>query len=238
MSQEEKEVLREGIEGVSPRPTPAPVNPRVRFLYAKRGAACFLSHADLPVLFGRAARRAGLSVSLTQGFSPHPKVSLGPPLPVGVVGCGEPLEVWFDDWEPRAAGRFGAVLPPGFSLLGAEEVQGSSLASLCKAGAYRLFFHEPVDREGAAEDLRTCEAAAPCVRRVRPEGDGLSLVLLDPDRYGASHLVRWLAAAGRISGWGDLLVVRERLGGWNDETEEVLELMRPGTPDPSEEAVL
>ena len=217
-----------------PSRTPDPGNPRVRFLYAKRGPACFLSHADLPVLFGRAARRGGLTVSLTQGFSPHPKVSLGPPLPVGVVGLEEPLEVWFEDWDPCGFRRFADALPPGFSLVGAQEVRGPSLASRCRAGSYDLFLREGTDPEAALEGLRGWEEGAPALRELRRREDRISLVLLEPDRYGPSHLVRVLVAAGVLGSWGDLLVVRRRIGDWEEGTGRVLPLMEPGPQAPEE----
>lgn len=41
-------------------------------------------------------RRAQLPLALTQGHNPHPKLSLGPPLPVGVTGEAELLAVHLD----------------------------------------------------------------------------------------------------------------------------------------------
>ncbi|MDD4837021.1 MAG: TIGR03936 family radical SAM-associated protein, partial [Dethiosulfovibrio sp.] len=68
---------------------------RVRILFSKRGPFCFIRHVDLPQIFSRSARRADLEIEQTEGFSPHPKISLGPALPVGVVACAEPGEIWF-----------------------------------------------------------------------------------------------------------------------------------------------
>ncbi|MCK7502832.1 MAG: DUF2344 domain-containing protein [Desulfobacterales bacterium] len=34
----------------------------------------------------RALRRAGVPLDFSRGFNPKPKVSFGPPLPVGVAG--------------------------------------------------------------------------------------------------------------------------------------------------------
>ena len=65
--------------------------PRIRIIFEKKGWITFLNHLDLPVLFSRAARRAGLSQEFTQGFSPHPHISLGPALAAGVEGVQELL---------------------------------------------------------------------------------------------------------------------------------------------------
>ena len=36
---------------------------RIRFIFEKRGFACFVRHVELPQLFGRIARRAGMLFS-------------------------------------------------------------------------------------------------------------------------------------------------------------------------------
>ncbi len=48
------------------------------------GSLRFLSHAETLKLFQRACVRAGIRIQHTQGFNPHPKLSLPLPRPVGV----------------------------------------------------------------------------------------------------------------------------------------------------------
>ncbi len=52
----------------------------MRFVYRLTGRAQFLSHLDLMLLFARSARRAGLPIAYSEGFNPHPKLSLGRPI--------------------------------------------------------------------------------------------------------------------------------------------------------------
>ena len=60
-----------------------------------------------------------IAVAYTQGFNPHPKLSFGPPLPVGATGDAE----FFDLETTRAVdakdieGRLAAGLPDGLRLL-------------------------------------------------------------------------------------------------------------------------
>ena len=49
----------------------------------------FISHLDLMRLFMRAVRRAGLPIKMTEGFSPHPKISLKRALKLGVESDNE-----------------------------------------------------------------------------------------------------------------------------------------------------
>lgn len=53
----------------------------------------WISHLDLKRTLERALRRADLPLALTQGHNPHPKLSFGPPLPLGATGDAELLAV-------------------------------------------------------------------------------------------------------------------------------------------------
>lgn len=55
------------------------------------GALRFLSHAETLRVFQRACARAGIDVKYSQGFNPHPKLSLPLPRPVGVESDDELL---------------------------------------------------------------------------------------------------------------------------------------------------
>jgi radical SAM family uncharacterized protein/radical SAM-linked protein len=61
----------------------APLPRRLRSRYSKFGAAGFFGHLELSQLMIRAFRRAGIPLLYSQGFHPLPKISFGPPLPVG-----------------------------------------------------------------------------------------------------------------------------------------------------------
>ena len=111
---------------------------RIRIIFEKKGWITFLNHLDLPVLFSRAARRAGLSQEFTQGFSPHPHISLGPALAAGVEGVQEPADFWFNEWDDSCAVRWNDKLPEGIQILKHAEVEGPSLSKLATAAIYRI----------------------------------------------------------------------------------------------------
>jgi radical SAM-linked protein len=72
------------------------ITARIRMKYTKTGRMRFLSHLDLMTLFHRAASRAGIAISFSQGFNPHPKISFGPALPVGMESEAEFLDMETD----------------------------------------------------------------------------------------------------------------------------------------------
>lgn len=97
---------------------------RIRFEFRKEEEARFISHLDMIRLFERSARRAGLQVSYSQGFNPHPKMAFGPALALGVSSDSEYVDISFDE-EMNAEDYVKALagsLPPGVSLNAAAEV--------------------------------------------------------------------------------------------------------------------
>ncbi|MCX6339552.1 MAG: TIGR03936 family radical SAM-associated protein [Candidatus Aureabacteria bacterium] len=111
-----------------------------RVTYSKEGLIKFISHLDLIRLWQRAFRRAGVPVKMSQGFSPHPLMSFGPPLPLGVEGCGEMLDVALVHGQDltRAKERLQFALPEG---IGVREFRPVSefQASLCAAIDYASY---------------------------------------------------------------------------------------------------
>ena len=63
-----------------------------RLLFSKAGRARYISHLDLMRTFQRAFSRAGIRIKHTEGFNPHPFVSIALPLSVGYSSQCEILE--------------------------------------------------------------------------------------------------------------------------------------------------
>lgn len=59
---------------------------RVRVQFSKTGRLRYLSHLETITAILRGLRRAAVPFDFSKGFHPSPKVSLGPPLNVGVAG--------------------------------------------------------------------------------------------------------------------------------------------------------
>jgi radical SAM-linked protein len=78
----------------------------------------YISHLDLLRLLGRAVRRAGLPVALTQGFSPRPRISVPKALKLGVASDHEEGEIVLN--RPLEAAeikqRLQAQLPEGITV--------------------------------------------------------------------------------------------------------------------------
>jgi radical SAM-linked protein len=62
---------------------------KVNFVFSKMGSMKYISHLDLMRLFMRAMRRADLPLKMTEGFNPHPKLSLKRALKLGLESENE-----------------------------------------------------------------------------------------------------------------------------------------------------
>ena len=198
---------------------------RIRIIFEKKGWITFLNHLDLPVLFSRAARRAGLSQEFTQGFSPHPHISLGPALAAGVEGVQEPADFWFNEWDDSCAVRWNDKLPEGIQILKHAEVEGPSLSKLATAAIYRI---SGVGFELGSDALETLQkeiARTGILYGASIDKGSAVLTVGDLEHCGAGNLVRSLKEEGICEGWKDLYLVRECVGTWDAETGTILPLI-------------
>ena len=97
---------------------------KVNFNFSKMGLMRYISHLDLMRLFMRAARRAKLPLKMTEGFSPHPKLSLKRALKLGAESDNEEASIVLrfpvepEDFKSRLQRQ----LPEGIRI---KDVQGN-----------------------------------------------------------------------------------------------------------------
>ena len=97
---------------------------KVSFNFSKKGLMRYISHLDLMRLFMRAMRRAEFPLKMSEGFSPHPKLSLKRALKLGVESEDEEASIVLRypvdllDFKNRLQKK----LPEGISL---KDVQGN-----------------------------------------------------------------------------------------------------------------
>ena len=104
---------------------------RLRLTFSRSEELKYISHLDLMRLWQRVLRRADIPLVYSQGFSPHPRLSLAAPLAVGVTSGGELIDIFL---ERRVSPHFfmkvvGEQLPSGIDISEIAEV-GLGLPSL------------------------------------------------------------------------------------------------------------
>jgi len=67
---------------------------RLRIKFSRGPEIKFISHLDIVRLWQRAFNRAGIEIAYSSGFTPHPKISLAAPLPLGVTSEAELMDIF------------------------------------------------------------------------------------------------------------------------------------------------
>ncbi|MBU1670159.1 MAG: TIGR03936 family radical SAM-associated protein [Actinobacteria bacterium] len=216
---------------MSTRPLPEPL--RLRLRLTKKARARFLSHAEYSRAIMFAARRSGLPLEFAGKHRPRLKLSLSPPLPIGVESGGELVDLSLVGYVPAAEAKraLSEVLPPGIEVVEARLMSGSDKAvgKLIDTAAYLVSPPEDAGtprgwRDAAVEFMSrdSVEFTRVQPRRTRVvdirkgvhrldveelEGDGVTLALALDD-----------GVAGTVKPWE----VIEVLGGMAGVSMEVL----------------
>ena len=66
---------------------------RLRIRFSRGDEIKFISHLDIVRLWQRAFNRAGIEIAYSTGFTPHPRISLAAPLPLGVTSEAELMDI-------------------------------------------------------------------------------------------------------------------------------------------------
>jgi len=95
---------------------------RVIFTFSKTGLMKYISHLDLMRLLTRAMRRADFPLKFTEGFSPHPKLSIKRALKLGLESEFEEASILLkEDIEPENfINKLQKQLPEGIKIKDAK----------------------------------------------------------------------------------------------------------------------
>jgi radical SAM-linked protein len=131
--------------------------PRIRIRFSRGEELKFISHLDIMRLWQRALHRAGLPLAYTEGFSPHPRISLAAPLAVGVNSQAELMDVFCSRWvSPHSfTAALGRQLPPGIALVQLHMVAPTlpSLQSQVSQAEYEVEIETDKDQPGVKAAL-------------------------------------------------------------------------------------
>ncbi len=94
------------------------VRPRVRIRFSKKSALRLIGHRDLMRSLERLFRRAGLSLGMSEGYRPKPRMNFPLALAVGIEGRREVMELELDKAPPadELSARLQAQAPPGLRI--------------------------------------------------------------------------------------------------------------------------
>lgn len=96
--------------------------------FTKNEEVKYVSHLDIIRMFGRAMRRAGLDISFSQGFNPHPVMNFAHPMGVGISSECELIKIGVegDISAGEFLNRLSPCMPRGFELKNAEATESKT----------------------------------------------------------------------------------------------------------------
>ncbi len=91
---------------------------RLRVRFSRGEEIKYISHLDLLRLWQRALNRAEIPLAYSEGFNPHPRMSLAAPLALGVTAEAELMDIFLAKWvSPHSfTAAMGRQLPPGIKI--------------------------------------------------------------------------------------------------------------------------
>jgi len=85
-----------GTRHFAPAPADFPNIYRLRLKFSRGNELKYISHLDLIRLWEKALRRARLPVAYSEGFSPHPRLSIAAPLALGITSDAELMDIFLE----------------------------------------------------------------------------------------------------------------------------------------------
>jgi len=143
-----------------PQPTrPSSSRHRYRLHYAKTGLLRFISHLDWMRMLYRLIGHTSLETVYTQGFSPHPRVSLSPPLPLGVQSrcCFFDVSYYRSYSSEEILAAFSQKSIPGFQVHRVEKLSGQAPVPVGERIGIKIPAGEQAYLKQRLEQFRTAE---------------------------------------------------------------------------------
>ena len=103
--------------------------------YSRGDEVKYISHLDFVRFIHRVIRRANLPMEFSQGFNPHPIMTVAMPLSVGVTASGELMKIGFsgDFSEDYIRDTLNANMPKGFEILDVKKDKNYDFSKLDRA---------------------------------------------------------------------------------------------------------
>lgn len=127
--------------------------------WTKQGSMRYISHLDIMRLFQRALKRTDIKLKYSEGYSPHPKMSIAQPLSLGYTSRGEYIE--FETQIEMAAEdvmeRLNYAMPEGIDIVSCSILNNTkkAMGAIITKGEYLI----GCDEASSEEEIKAlCDA--------------------------------------------------------------------------------
>ena len=106
--------------------------------FTKLGYLKFISHLDLVDLFQRTLFQNKVDVKFSEGFNPHPRMSIAYPLPLGIESNSEYMEIYLNSKIDLKdfLNKMNERLPQGIKIVEAKYDDDESISNKVKSVVY------------------------------------------------------------------------------------------------------
>lgn len=169
---------------------------KLRLLFVKEEQASYLSHLDLMRTFQRVFPRGGMTLRHSQGFHPHPLLSIVLPLPVGQSSECELLDFELEQeaGPEEVADRLNAGLPAGLRVRACYRAERGA-RDLAFLRAHLALDYDRGVPVGAADALRALFARDEVLVEKRTKHKELARINIVPLLRSAE----WAEEDGRVT---------------------------------------
>jgi radical SAM-linked protein len=190
---------------------------RVRITFSKQGALRYTGHLDLHKLWERAARRASLPLSYSQGFHPQAKLSIAAALPLGFSSRFEIMDFRLNEdlALEEISSRLKDTLPLDIQILNIESVdeRAPALQTQIVSATYEVHLTEPVEGSELTHKVQQLMTAETLLRERRGKP------------YDLRPLVEMLSVVTEANGKAWLRMTLAAREGATGRPEEVLDTL-------------
>ena len=148
---------------------------KLRLRFKKTGRAVYISHLDLMQTMQRAFFRAGYALRYSEGFNPHPLLSIALPLSVGTASECELMDFRLKEDADLTAlpARLTAALPEGIEILEAYEFtrKAAALKWLRVRGVFEYDEREPAAMAAALSGFYALDRIVISKKAKRGQGE-------------------------------------------------------------------
>jgi len=141
IKKEDEDIYGRKKKRVAPISTATVARSKIRLKWSKGEEVRFTSHLDVLRTFERSIRRCGIPIAYSEGFHPHPKISFGPPLPLGFISEAEYLDLQLTEpFSNEFLLKLNKTLPQGFKIIEAKTIftKAESLSSAINSVLYKI----------------------------------------------------------------------------------------------------
>ena len=114
---------------------------RLRVRFEKTEQMRYTGHLDLYRTWERTIRRAGLPLAYSEGFKPHPRISLASALPLGFTSQEELIDIYLEQELPLSDVLYALkhAAPPGVEVYEVVKIEGPQPATQVEMQAAEYF---------------------------------------------------------------------------------------------------